>query len=203
MPRAAADLGAARLLRSADFVAGPDRAHGPLALPDETRPPVRAHNAELPHLLVLRARTAHAAAVTRQRPSRYAQSACGYGSTARSVHRGTPLAGWRSGPDSRPTRSVARLIPVDMLMLCRLPPIAISASTLRRTSLLYIAVLWQRSLTKGKCAKTVFSRCPGWDSNPHYMLFESIDSAVGLPGHHSSWRERPDHNLLDHGTLMG
>ena len=54
-------LGTARLLRSADFVAGPDRAHGPLALPDETRPRVPAHNAELPHLLVLRARTAYAA----------------------------------------------------------------------------------------------------------------------------------------------
>src|SRR5258708_5923075 len=24
--------------------------------------------------------------------------------------------------------------------------------------------------------------CPGWDSNPHWMLFESMASAVGLPG---------------------
>src|SRR6201990_3249461 len=26
------------------------------------------------------------------------------------------------------------------------------------------------------------ARCPGWDSNPHWTLFESAASAVGLPG---------------------
>ena len=26
------------------------------------------------------------------------------------------------------------------------------------------------------------TQCPGWDSNPHWMDFEAIDSAVGLPG---------------------
>jgi hypothetical protein len=24
--------------------------------------------------------------------------------------------------------------------------------------------------------------CPGWDSNPHWMVFETMASAVGLPG---------------------
>ena len=28
------------------------------------------------------------------------------------------------------------------------------------------------------------TECPGWDSNPHWMDFEAIDSAVGLPGRH-------------------
>lgn len=32
--------------------------------------------------------------------------------------------------------------------------------------------------------------CPGWDSNPHLMDFEAIDSAVGLPGQHGRSRER-------------
>ena len=35
------------------------------------------------------------------------------------------------------------------------------------------------------------TKCPGWDSNPHLMDFEAIDSAVGLPGQHGrSWVRR-------------
>ncbi|GII65766.1 hypothetical protein Skr01_58510 [Sphaerisporangium krabiense] len=42
------------------------------------------------------------------------------------------------------------------------------------------------------------AQCPEWDSNPHLMDFEAIDSAVGLSGR----REARAPNLADVGTLL-
>ena len=48
--------------------------------------------------------------------------------------------------------------------------------------------------------------CPEWDSNPHYMDFEAIDSAVGLSGHQRltdpTWAALSD-NLQVPGSLLG
>jgi hypothetical protein len=45
--------------------------------------------------------------------------------------------------------------------------------------------------------------CPGWDSNPHYMVFETISSAVGIPGQASPPFNRTllDDNLQVPGSL--
>ena len=38
-------------------------------------------------------------------------------------------------------------------------------------------------------------KCPGWDSNPHCMVFETIFSAVGIPGLALPSREAPNANV--------
>jgi Phosphate transporter family len=61
MPGATDNFRAASLLLSTDFVARPQGAHGLFALAPEPRPGVRAHNTELPDVLVSRAGPAYAA----------------------------------------------------------------------------------------------------------------------------------------------
>src|SRR6185312_11523679 len=61
MPRTTDNFRAADLLLSTDLVAWPYGAHDPFAFAPEPRPGVRAHNAELPDVLVSRAGPAYAA----------------------------------------------------------------------------------------------------------------------------------------------
>jgi hypothetical protein len=103
---------------------------------------------------------------------------------------------------SRQSYSVAREIPVDMLMLRRLSPLAIRAAASRRTSALYIIAVWQSALTI-LADKFCVMRCPGWDSNPHFTVFEAARSAVGVPGRSSPRGERHDDNLPGDGSLVG
>ena len=47
-------------------------------------------------------------------------------------------------------------------------------------------------LNPAESARThVFAGCPGWDSNPHWMVFETTASAIGLPGRTAPQGSRP------------
>src|ERR1700722_5671344 len=92
------------------------------------RPRVPAHNAELPHLLVLRARTAYAAVtqVEAQQVRVVSMRLRERSPISASGALGSQVGALQAG-FLRHSRSVAWLIPVDMLLLRRLHPFAISA----------------------------------------------------------------------------
>jgi hypothetical protein len=94
VPGVARHLGTARSLLDADFVAGSDRAHGSLALPDEPRPGVRADDAQFPYFFLPSAASAYAA-VSQIEAKQISVVSLRFG------QRGTISASWTSGAWAR------------------------------------------------------------------------------------------------------
>ena len=176
VPRLAQCLDAANVLPGADLVTRPDGAHGPHAFLDKPRPSVRARDAQFPCVLVSCPAPAYAAISEVEAEQ---VRVIGVRFRERGAGRASGTGGVRISPSgcSRQSCSVARLTPVDMLILRRLSPRSMRAIAWRRTSGLYIIELWQASLTK-RAPQTpcILCRCPGWESNPHFTGFESARS---------------------------
>src|SRR6266581_1633917 len=141
---------------------------------------VRAHNAELPHVLVPRAGPAYAA-ISQVQPKQVRVVARGSGGVGPGAHLGQTARGLALTGCSRQSCNVAREMPVDRLMLRILIPRPMSATAWRRTSALYIITVSQAALTILRMQNCLLG-APGGIRTHTLRVLNPHALPVGVPG---------------------